>query len=351
MNHKDVAKVAIVGSGAIATRAHLPCFARNRNARIEAIVDVDLKKAKKVAEKFGVKQFFPSVDELLDSVEVDAMSICTPPNLHAQMATKAFECGVNVLCEKPLADKFEDGLRIVKAAEKSGKLLMTGFNRRFWPNYLRIKDVIEEGQMGAVYMVEYHSLQRSPLMGWSKSPWYYHPGIGGSLHDQGPHVFDILNWLLGVPHSVYAYSGKHSNSLVDEFCVVLIRYNENKIGIGIMSWLASVRIEQLFVNGTAKSIYVSPDFLLDVNPTDFNETSLLRAAFSKLTGKIFTERLDPYQLEINHFIDCVRTGRKPSPDGWDGLKTLAVADAAVESLRTRKEVDVSNFKIQCSLQE
>lgn len=339
MSCRDVVRVAVIGCGGIGTRAHLPSYGRNKNARIEAIVDTSPKVCMRVQKKFGVKRFFSDIDELVDSIEIDAVSICTPPDSHAEIATKALERGINVLCEKPLTDRFEDGLRIVKAAEKSGKILMTGFNRRFWPNYLKVKSAVEGGQMGAVYLVEYHSLQGSPLLGWSKSPWFYNPKVGGSLLDQGPHVFDILNWFLGTPLSVYARSEKHSDSPVDEYCVTVIRYENGKIGVGIMSWLASVQTEKLVVDGTIRSFYASPDFLLDVNPTDFNEISLLKASFSTLSKKIFVGDFNTYQQEIDHFIDCIQKGRRPSPSGWDGLKALAITEAAIESLKSRREVN------------
>jgi len=330
-----VIRIAIVGSGNIAIKSHIPCYRNNKDAKVVAVVDTDTKKTRKTARKFKIETSYNSIDKLFSSIEIDAISVCTPPDSHAYIATEALKRGVNVLCEKPLTNSVDKGLQMVKAAENSDGILMVGFNRRFNPNYCKLKYMINRGRMGHTHLIEYWSLQRSPLMGWSKSPWYYQSGIGGSLLDQGPHVFDMLNWFLGKPHSVYAYGGVHSHSPVDEFCVAIIRYENGKVGIGVMSWLSPVRIEKLGIHGTGGTFYVSPSFLLEVGPEDL-DISLWKAVTTTLANRfkniIRGTSVNTYQLEIDYFINCIKTRKKPFLDGWSGLNALAVTEAAAESI-------------------
>jgi len=341
----DIIKVSVIGAGAIATKVHIPCFLRNKYAKVNAIVDTDSTKAEKIARKFGVKRFFSSTDKLFDSVEVDAISICTPPDSHAEIAVEALERDINVLCEKPLADDVNNGSKIVEAAEASDRVLMVGFNRRFHPIYLKVRSIAKEGKIGHVYLAEYLSLHQSPLLAWSKSKWYYQVCTGGCLLDIGPHVLDMLNWFLGRPYSVYAFGSIHSDSPVNEYCVVTVEY-DCAVGVGVMSWLSSRKIEKLGIHGTGRTLYASPLFMLDVNPTDVPEISLWRSAHSTLASKVKEasgSQSDAFQLEIDHFIDCIRSGRKPSSNGWDGLIALAATEAATESLSKGVKVHVRNF--------
>jgi len=344
LNINKVCKVAIIGTGAIATKAHIPCFLRNQYTKIEAVVDIDSQKAEKVAKKFNIKYSLSSINELLDALEIDAISVCTPPDTHADITVKALKNGIHVLCEKPLAESVKSGLRMVEAAESSDKILMIDFNRRFHPNYRKAESMAKKGFMGHVYQVEYDSMQTSPLFEWSKSPWFYYPSLGGSLLDQGPHVFDMLNWFLGKPCLAYSHVGVHLNSPVDEFCVAIVEYEDCKVGVGMMSWLSSKSMEQLTISGTGRTLYASPSFLLDVNPTDLLETSLWKAATSTLLSRIKDilngKSLNTYQLGIDHFIDCVRTGRKPFIDGRVGLVALTVTEAAIKSIEKKKAVRV-----------
>jgi len=341
----DIIRVSIIGAGTIATKVHIPCFLRNKYAKVDAIVDIDPKKAESVARKFGIKRFFSSTDKLFNSIKVDAISICTPPDSHAEIAVEALERGINVLCEKPLADNVKNGLKIVEAAEGSDTVLMIGFQRRFYPIYLKVKSIAKEGKIGNIYLTEYFSLHQSPLLAWSKSQWYYQVGTGGSLLDIGPHVLDMLNWFLGRPYSVCAFGGIHSDSPVNEYCVVTVEY-DYAVGVGIMSWLSSEKIEKLGIHGTGRTLYASPRFMLDVNPTDVSELSLWRAATSTLVNKVKEasgSHSNAFQLEIDHFVDCIKRGRKPSPNGWDGLIALAATEAATESLSKGVKVYVRNF--------
>jgi predicted dehydrogenase len=345
---KGKIRVAIIGVGGIASTAHIPSFLSNSHSRLVALVDVDTKKASKVAKKFNVKKTFQSVDELFQEEEVDAVSICTPPDTHADIALKSFENGAHVLCEKPLATNIESGKRMVEAARTTQKILMVGFHRRFIPNYETAKRSILNGSTGHVYCVEDHFLEPNPLFGWGKSQWFLKPGVGGVLQDLAPHVLDMFNYLFDdFPIAVSAYGTAYLHSPVEEICVFLVEYPKKRLGVGTVSWLSPTVTEYVNIYGTGQNLHVSPKFLLKISPNNIQEISLLRAAGESLISMKFpnmslltTKRANPYQREIDNFIERVRKKEISDSNALSALSVIAACDATKRALEKNCKIDI-----------
>ncbi len=349
MESTDKLKVAVIGAGSIARKVHIPCFQKNPNARVEAIVDENLTVAEKAARKFNIPQVYSSLEDLFDHAEIDVISICTPPNSHMQIAIEAFQNGANVLCEKPLADNSENGRKMVEAAENAEKTLMVGLNRRFYQTYQKAKNMVTRGSIGHPYLAEYCNLQSSPLTDWGKSAWYYQEDIGGAVRDLGQHAFDILNWFLGQAKAITAQCILNPNVNVDEACTATVEYEDRKTGVAMVSWLANGNIENLNIHGTSRDLFVSPKFFLDVNPSTVTELELWKSAtslarrrgYGALTGK---RPPSTHQLEIDYFVNCLQKKDHAYPDGWDGLKALLLTEAALSSAKKKKEVTIPSIE-------
>jgi predicted dehydrogenase len=344
-------RVAVIGAGAIATRAHIPAYIRNKHANLVALVDADIAKSEVAAKKFGVKKCYSSVDELFQNEEVDAVSICTPPNTHKEITLKALSNGSHVLCEKPMATNADDGKIMLEASQKSERILMVGFNLRFRPNYVRARNLIYSGRIGHVYLAECNYLTSNPLLKWSKSPWFFRPETGGVLFDQGPHVFDLINYILGdFPRAISAHASTYFDSPVEDSYFFILEYPENRTGIGVISWLSPQGIESLSIHGTGQSLFVSPDLLLEVNSTDITQVSLWRKASESLINLKFpnfplihNKRADTYQLEIDHFVKQIRDGLQYSNSAVNGLNVLIACEAAKEALERKKRIAFSSI--------
>jgi predicted dehydrogenase len=340
----------VIGGGKIATNAHLPAFKSNKYVNLIGIVDTDIKKAQKAGKKFGIKNIFSSVDELFEKVDLDAISICTPPNTHEEITIKAFNNGCHVLCEKPIETDVERAKKMVEFSKKKEKILMIGFNRRFWPNYIRSKKAVLNGNLGHTYSIEYHCMQPNPLLKWGKSRWFYEAGIGGVILDLGPHVFDILNFIFNdYPKSISATSTTHSNSPVEESCVSILEYPENRIGIGSFSWLSSVSTENLNIYGTAQNLFVSPKFYITENPVDISEISIWRETTKYLIGQKFPSlfnllKINTYHLEINTFIKKILNSEKTSTSALSALNVLITSEAAKKSIETNKKIHITSIR-------
>ena len=343
-------RVAVIGAGEIGTKAHVPSYLGNKDVDLAALVDADEAKLKKASKKFGIRHCYSSVDELFQKQKIDAISICTPPNTHAEIALKAFENDVHVLCEKPLAAKADDGRRMFEASLKANKILMVGFNLRFQPNYKKARALIQSGVLGYIYLVECNMLDANPLLVWSKSTWFFKPEAGGGvLSDKGPHVFDLINYAFDdFPTAVSATATTYFDSSVEDSCVCTLEYPGNRIGIGKTSWLSSQYMESLHIHGTAQSLQASPEMLLRVNSTDIPEISMWRKSGTALFNMKFPNlpmrhitRPNLFQFEIDSFISKVRTGKKFCRSSINGLNTLITYEAAKKSIVTGQKISIS----------
>lgn len=345
-------RVAIIGTGGIGKAEHIPAYLSNKHVRLIALVDIDKKKAERVARKFKVKKVFSSTNELFENEEVDAVSVCTPPDTHAKIVLKAFDHGAHVLCEKPLATDVESGKKMIKASKAKEKILMVGFHRRFTPNYQRAKRYISSGSLGHVYCIEDHFIQPNPLLGWAKSPWFFKSGVGGVLLDLAPHVFDMLSYIFDdFPNAVSAYNSTYLDSPVEDCCVFLVEYPEGRLGVGLISWLSSTAMENLSIYGTAQNLFVSPSFFLKANPTDILEVSLLRAASESLLSLKFpnlsllhTRRVNAYKLEIDHFIERIRKDVRPDASALNALSVLITCDMAKKAIEEKCRIEIPSPK-------
>ncbi|MCG7310998.1 Gfo/Idh/MocA family protein [Brachybacterium sp. ACRRE] len=192
-------RIGIIGAGTIA-RAHLDAYAVHPEAELVAISDVHLERARTVAEEYGARRAYGDPHELLADPEVDAVSICTWNNTHAEWAIAAVRAGKHVLVEKPLARTLEEAERIQEAAAGSDRVLQVGFVRRHAPNCQVLKSFIDAGDLGEIYYAKASCIRRAGNPGG----WFADKGIagGGPLLDIGIHVLDLCWYLMGSPTAV-----------------------------------------------------------------------------------------------------------------------------------------------------
>ncbi|MBQ0092910.1 MAG: Gfo/Idh/MocA family oxidoreductase, partial [Clostridiales bacterium] len=144
-------KIGIVGAGNIACNAHLPAYQKCDNTQIVAIADLNLDRAKEAAEKFGIPEYYGSVEEMLAKADIQAVDVCTWNNGHAPVAIAALNAGKHVICEKPLTVSDELAEQIAAAVKKNGVKFMLAAPGRFGEKNCYLRKQIEEGKFGQVY--------------------------------------------------------------------------------------------------------------------------------------------------------------------------------------------------------
>jgi predicted dehydrogenase len=191
--------VAVVGAGSIAT-AHLDAYARQPDTELVAVVDRHPERAAALASRYGIPSSFGSVAEALLDQRIQALSLCTANESHAELAVAALDGGRHVLVEKPLATSVADAQAVQTAARRSGAVVQVGFVRRFSGNVVTLKRFIDAGDLGEIYYARASNLRRAGHPGG----WYgaRDRSGGGPLIDIGSHVLDLCWYLMGRPEPV-----------------------------------------------------------------------------------------------------------------------------------------------------
>lgn len=195
-------RVGVVGAGAITQVAHLPVLKRLKTIEVGAICDTDLPKARALADRFGIKDAFDDIEELLRYEDLDAVVICTPNHLHEPHILAALSANLHVLVEKPLAMTAASAARIVRAVEKHGRVVLVGMNHRYRHDVQIVRSFVQSGELGAIESVRgsWHVFRPGRAqLGWRQRR---DQSGGGAMLDLGLSVLDLGLWLGGTPTPV-----------------------------------------------------------------------------------------------------------------------------------------------------
>lgn len=192
-------RVGIVGGGAITQVAHLPILKKLKSIEVAAICDIDLPKARALADRFGVKDAFDDIEELLRYETLDAVVICSPNHLHESHILAALSADHHVLVEKPLTMTATSAQRIIRATEKRNRVVMVGLNHRYRPDVQIVRSFVQSGELGKVESVRgsWHVFRPGRAqLGWRQRR---DQAGGGAMLDLGLSILDLGFWLGGNP--------------------------------------------------------------------------------------------------------------------------------------------------------
>lgn len=192
-------KVAVIGCGNIANNAHIPAYLKNPQAEIVYFCDILPERAAHAVEQYGCGKACTDYHQVLNDPEIEAVSVCTPNNVHAQIAIDAMRAGKHVLCEKPAARTYEEAQKMQKVQHETGKTLNIGVVNRFNDSVNRIKEYIDSGKLGEVFhvYVSFRSHRSIPGLGGAFTTKAI--SGGGALIDWGVHFLDIVMYCCGDP--------------------------------------------------------------------------------------------------------------------------------------------------------
>ncbi|MBS1449680.1 MAG: Gfo/Idh/MocA family oxidoreductase [Oscillospiraceae bacterium] len=198
-------RVALIGAGYIGQN-HIAAFRSMEDAKITAIICRNAEHGRRVAaEVGGACGYYPTLAEALTAGKIDIVDICTPTNLHEQYTIEAAKAGCHVLCEKPVTFTVESFDRMYAACRQAGVTFMVAQVARWWPEFMTMKQMIDDGALGNIHMIYEKRICQHPT--WST--WHRDPSVsGGGLYDLNIHDIDYLYTLFGMPQSVYAIGWK-----------------------------------------------------------------------------------------------------------------------------------------------
>ncbi|MGC8972540.1 MAG: Gfo/Idh/MocA family protein [bacterium] len=187
-------RVGLVGCGTVAGYGHLPAIKSIKEIELVALADINEERLKEYGERFGVEKLFKDYREMLDSVPLDLVTVSTTLNAHYKVVMESAKRGINVFCEKPLADTVERGWQMVDAMRDAGKIFAVNFENRAKPYIRRIKNILKSGKLGCPMMMRF-------IYNWAGGRWagkdryerLMREGMG-PIVDCGVHYFDLIRW-------------------------------------------------------------------------------------------------------------------------------------------------------------
>jgi predicted dehydrogenase len=253
--------VLIVGCGAVIHgiyKSPLQKLEKQGELTVACLVDSNLKNAVELGRFFPGAMIFDDLSKALPTCDSKLTIVASPAALHAKHTIEALRGGSHVLCEKPMALTLEEGKRMVHEAHSSGTRLGVGMTRRFYPSLVRLKGLIEGGEIGFPLTFSYREGAQYAWPVMTGSSFRRESGGGGVLADKGSHVFDVMLWLFG-PFSVLSYEDDAMVGGVEANCTIRIR-SERAEGRIQLSWDQDLHNEFRIV-GSKQEALMDPDQL------------------------------------------------------------------------------------------
>ena len=336
-------KMAVVGCGRI-SRNHFGSIEKhNDELELVAICDIDQLVLAEHAEKYKVPAY-RDMEEMLQKEQIDLVSLCTPSGIHPDQAVLAARNKVHVMTEKPMATRWNDGVRMVKACDEAGvRLFVVKQNRRNTTLQL-LKRAVTEKRFGKIHMVHLNVF-------WTRPQSYYDQGNGwrgtwefdgGAFMNQASHYVDLLDWLIGPVEKVQAMMSttrdievedtgvlnvKWRNGALGSMSVTMLTYPQNLEGsITILGEKGTVRIGGVAVNDIQLWQFEEPkDYDRQIQEANYETTSVYGLG---------------HPLYYKNVVDVMRGEAKPETDGREGLKSLELLIAAYLASRDGKTVSL-----------
>lgn len=345
-------KVGIIGSGFIAAH-HCYGYSLLHNVELVAMASLLEDESKDLMKKFDIPgNPYKDYKEMLN-LDLDAVSLCLPNFLHKSVSIDFLEAGKHILVEKPLARTVAEGKEMLNAAKKANKQIFYCENNMYAPSFSKVKEVIEEGAIGQIYMgrgKEHHS--------GPHSEWFYKADKsgGGSILDLGVHDIACLVWFLNCNvEKVFCQTtitqperGNFGKCEVEDNAVGIL-YFENGAQVVIEeSWCAPGGYDMLFqLYGTQGEITVNPTRMTPIRV--FSEKGYGYAVEKASSTAGWTSPVPEegwtfgYPQEIKHFMECITENKKPLTDGNYGLKILNIIETMYKSAKSGKIENVPDI--------
>jgi predicted dehydrogenase len=342
-----VLRVGVVGCGYWGPNL-IRNFAQLRDSEVIACADLA------EGRLAHMKTLYPGVEttrnyiDLVESREIDAIVIATPPTTHVEIALRALDAGKHVFVEKPLATSGADCEAMIASAREKKRVLMVGHTFLYTAAVNKIKDLIKAGELGDILYVNTTRVNLGIFQEDINVVW-----------DLAPHDVSILNYILdNHPVEVAAHGHSYIRQNVEDIAYLHLKYPGSVMAHVHVSWLNPNKIRETTVVGSKKMlVYDDISSLEKIRIYDKGVTVLPHYdtfgefQLSYRFGDIFIPRLDdsePLKVACQHFVDCIKTGVEPKSSGQHGLEVVRVIEAANYSLAHSGAVVTLENNVQTS---
>ena len=336
---KTAVRFGVIGAGRIGKLHAYNLATCIPGAQLAVIADPLYEAARDLAGQLRVPRATADYQEILRDPDIDAVAICSSTNTHAGIMIEAARAGKHIFCEKPIAYDLARIDEALEAVNQAGVRLQIGFNRRFDPNFKKVRDMVAAGQIGEPQIVRITSRDPAP------PPIEYVKVSGGIFFDMTIHDFDMSRYLAGAEvEEVYAAGAVLVDPRIGEAgdidtAVVTLRFQNGAIGVIDNSRKAiygyDQRVEVFGSAGVLMASNETPDRVTLGDSAGMHAAKPLYFFLERYTQSFIEE--------MKQFVDCVRQGATPPVTGQDGRIPVVMAMAATRSLRENRPVKLSEI--------
>jgi myo-inositol 2-dehydrogenase/D-chiro-inositol 1-dehydrogenase len=340
MTQKHILRFGVIGAGRIG-KIHAENLAtRIPRVEVAAIADVDLNAAQDVAAHLHIPVAVEDYHAILSDPTIDAVAICSSTDTHAKIVIEAAQAGKQIFCEKPIALDLETIDAALDAVEKAGVKLQIGFNRRFDPNFSKVRNMVAEGKIGTPHIVRITSRDPAP------PPLSYVKVSGGIFLDMTIHDFDMARYLIGSEvEEVYTAAGVMVDPAIGEAgdvdtAIITLHFANGAIGTIDNSRKAiygyDQRVEVFGSNGMVQAHNNTPDQDVYFDAEGVHSAKPLY---------FFLERyVESFIAEMKEFVQSIRENTSPLVSGIDGRIPVLIGMAAKKSYLEHRPVKLSEIE-------
>jgi len=335
-------RIAIVGCGRI-SRNHLHSIEKHaENISLAAICDTDASVLADHAERYGVPAY-ASMEDMLKVEQLDLVSLCTPSGIHANQAELAARYGVHVMTEKPMATRWKDGVRMVRACDNANvRLFVVKQNRRNATLQL-LKQAIDEKRFGKIHMVHLNVFWTRPQEYYDQAEWRGTWEFdGGAFMNQASHYVDLLDWLIGPVDKIQAMMSTTRDIEVEDTGVLNIKWRTGALGSMSVTMLAYPKNLEgsITILGEKGTVRVGGVAVNDIQLWQFDEPKDYDQQIEAANYETTSVYGFGHPLYYKNVIDTLRGVADPETDGREGLKSLEILIAAYLSARDGKTISL-----------
>jgi predicted dehydrogenase len=308
---------------------------------IELCCETDKKLRENVKALYPGIEVTGHIDEILGRSDIDAVVIATPAGLHYEHAKKCLDAGKHVFVEKPLALSSFEAKELVETAERKNLILMVGHTFLYNDAVRYVKNMIEKEDLGEIYYMYFQRLNLGSVRQDVNALW-----------NLAPHDVSIAQFWLGEkPDKINAQGISRLQKGIEDACFVNLSYPSGRFVHIHVSWLSPFKMRQAVIIGSKKMLFYDDtsadqkiviydkgidrkDITKDIGPfpfQNFGQFTLIKRAGDILIPRISFR--EPLKVEMEHFVECVREGKKPLTDGRNGLEVVEILEKAQQAMQ------------------
>ncbi len=330
-------RVGIIGYGYWGPNI-LRNFSHVEGSRVVSVCDKNPRALEQLIKAYPSIRATLEADELIESVDIDAVAIITPVFTHYELAKKVLLQGKHVLVEKPFTYKVDQAQELIELSEGKNLKIMVDHTFLFTGAVKKIKELIEDGTIGDLLYFDSMRVNLGLFQHDVNVVW-----------DLAPHDLSILDYLSQEePSAVMAAGKSHFDGALEDTAYLTYYYSNNLIAHINVNWLSPVKIRTTLIGGRKKMVVwndLEPDNKIKIYDKGVEITSkegVYDLLVSYRSGDMWAPKLEQTEalrMEAQHFIDCIIHNRRPISDGHSGLRVVKMLEAANRSLRKNGEIE------------